>query len=103
MSATQTRVEGTTTVDRPSHPGVDSGRPPDGVGAGRSRVLVRLTLPVAVVGAVVALGWTSDWFREGLARVAPHMSTLLWAAVAAILGSSLIRRVVRRPPAPHEG
>jgi hypothetical protein len=78
----------------------DPGAAPDGVGTARRRRAVCCALPVVMVGAFVALGWTAEWFREGLGWVAPHMSTLLWGAVAVLLGFSLIRRVVGAPATP---
>jgi hypothetical protein len=97
MSATETRVEETGTFERVGHPDGEPTRPPDGMGAGRWRVLTRLAFPVVLIAAFVALGWTAEWFREGLGWLAPHLAILLWSAVAAFLGFSLIRRIVQRP------
>jgi hypothetical protein len=74
-----------------------SGRPPGGIGWRRSRDVLSFVLPLGLVGAFVALGWTAEWFREDLGWLAPHMSTLLWGTVAAVLAFSLIRRVTHRP------
>jgi hypothetical protein len=76
------------------------GPAPDDAGAAGWRHGVLFALPVVLVCTFVALGWTAEWFREGLEWLAPHVSTLLWGAVAAYLGSSLIRRLIDRPVAP---
>jgi hypothetical protein len=78
----------------------DPGRAPDGAGAGRWRRIVSFGLPAALVGVFVVFGWRAEWFREALGWLAPHLSTLLWGAVAVLLGYSLIRRVVRAPATP---
>jgi hypothetical protein len=75
----------------------DPGRAPADVGGMRRRRAVCIALPVVSVGAFVVIGWTAEWFREGLGWLAPHVSILLWASVAAALGFSLIRRVVGMP------
>jgi hypothetical protein len=87
-------------TDLPASDGAaDRGQVPDAAGGARWRSVAFFGLPVALIGGVVALGWTADWFRDGAARVAPHLSTLLWVSVAAILGFSLIRRGVGAPQA----
>src|SRR4051794_2140828 len=68
---------------------------PEG-GAARRRQVVRVGFPVVAVGAFIALAWTAEWFREALGWLAPHLSILLWAAVAALLGVSLIRPGIDR-------
>jgi hypothetical protein len=94
-------VEETRSVARPSQPGGDAGEAHDGAPAAHWRQVVGFGLPVALVGAFIALGWTAEWFRQGLGWLAPHVATLLWVAVAAALGFSLIRRIVDRSSAPR--
>jgi hypothetical protein len=96
MSTTETRVDATTTIDRPSGPGGDPGDAPEEARTSHWRRAAGFGLPVALVGAFIAFGWTAEWFREGLGWLAPHVAILLWAAVAAVLGYSLIRRIVHR-------
>jgi hypothetical protein len=77
-------------ADGPAGPG----DPPDGVADARLRRLTNFAVPVVLVGAFVVLGWTVEWFREGLGWIAPHASILLWGSVAAVLVFAVIRRVV---------
>jgi hypothetical protein len=53
------------------------------------------------VGTFIALGWSVGSFREALGWLAPHVSILLWGAVAALLARSFLRRVANRPLAPE--
>ncbi len=101
MSTTETRVDATATVDRPSGPGGDPGDAPEEARTSHWRRAAAFGLPVALVGAFIGLGWTAEWFRQGLGWLAPHVATLLWVAVAAALGFSLIRRIVDRSSAPR--
>jgi hypothetical protein len=72
----------------------NSVRAPERRGLGHWRELLRFGfVVVVVVGAFIALGWGVEWFREVLALLAPHVSMLLWGAVAALLGISLVRQV----------
>jgi hypothetical protein len=102
MSMTPTKIEETGAADRLSHPDGDTGPAPADERASRSRGLISVSLSLALVSAFVAFGWTAEWFREGLGWLAPHVAILLWVAVAAALGFSLIRRFVR-PPLPFGG
>jgi hypothetical protein len=90
MNTTLTRTRGTDHLAD----GGDAAPLPDG-GAARGRQVIRVGLPVVAVGAFIALAWTAEWFREALGWLAPHLSILLWGAVAALLGVSLIRRARR--------
>ena len=96
MSATETRVERPTTVERPSDPGGDADQAPEEARASHWRQAVGFGLPVALVGTFIGFGWTAERFREGLGWLAPHLAILLWGSVAAVLGYSLIRRIVHR-------
>jgi hypothetical protein len=74
----------------------DSGPAPERSGRASWRQLVRFGFSLVAVGAFIALAWTAEWFREALGWLAPHLSILLWGAVAAVLGISLIRRGIDR-------
>jgi hypothetical protein len=91
MNTTLTRTRGTDQLAE----GADAASPPDG-GSTRGRQVIRVGFPVVVVGAFIALAWTAEWFREALGWLAPHLSILLWGAVAAVLAVSLIRRGIDR-------
>jgi len=97
MSATETRVDETSTVDRPTQPAGDAGPAPEDAGASHWRQAVGVGLLLVLVGAFIGFGWTAEWFREGLGWLAPHVAILLWGTVAAVLGYSLIHRIVHRP------
>jgi hypothetical protein len=98
MSLTETRVEGARSEDAAGNARTDGGPLTPRTAPGP--LAVRVALPVALVGAFVAFGWTADWFREGMAGLAPHLSILLWSGVAVVLSLTLIRRLGWLPVGP---
>jgi hypothetical protein len=99
LERTQPTAEPTADVavsDRVHHPGPV----PDDAGAHGWRRVVSFALPVVLVCTFVVLGWNAERFRVGLGLLAPHVSTLLWGAVALCLGSLLVRRLLDWPVVP---